>query len=150
MDHTWAYWQAHSNNSAAECHLFWKGLHILTIPNRWPALLALQTRWWNIACFCRMKILHRCAEVSWDFQASHDVSHSWQSLFPAHISSSLCFLDIWVLPMINSSYVLRRTRPNLCSACRTKSFHSLLVSEVVSRTECSHARKLCQGLLWMD
>lgn len=106
---------------------------------------------WRV--FVEMRSLHSCTDVGWDPQASYCVCltySSWRCAFAAHVSSSLCYPDIWVLSMINLSYVLYRTSPNLYSAGSTKSFHSPPVREVVSRTECSHARKLCQGLLWMD
>ena len=48
------------------------------------------------------------------------LSRPWQSVFAAWVSPAPCYLDIRVFYMINPSYVLHRTRPNLYSAGSTK------------------------------
>lgn len=55
------------------------------------------------------------------------VLHSGQPVFAACIAFALCYLDIWMFFMINPSYVLHWTRPNLYSAGSTKSFYAFPV-----------------------
>lgn len=149
MDHTEAYWQARTPPTLLQSVIYSKKCSTYRLYQICDLFCWLYRQYGE---FLFVRTSYTGVQTWYEIlkHLKTSVSHSWHSVFAASVSSALCYLDIWVFSMINPSYVLHRTRPNLYSAGSTKSFQSLPVREVVSRTECSHARKLCQGLLWMD